>query len=136
MKKIIITMMSLFMIMSFSTMAIAVESSQEKAGTPVLIGTAGVLGGVLSYSPSPSTLMSVFTSPIQFTATSASSKTTGLSTAPNSPTGIEYGIDSDLTAVYQKIQAVTGSVTATTSAVTLPTPTDFKDKNGVSATAS
>jgi len=125
MKKIIIAILSLFMAMSFATFAVATAITTTAGGAAVAITNAGGPGGgpTLSFTPSPSTVMSTFTSPTQFTITAASKKTT-------TANGIEYGIDSDTSVIYQKVQAADGAVTATTSAATLPTPSVFKDKAG------
>jgi len=126
MKKITIAIMSLFMIMSFSTIVSAAASADNNGtgGSLTVDGSVGA-GPDLTFNPSPSTLVSVFTSATNYTLITASSKTT-------TSTGIEYGLDSDTSVVYQKVQATDSAVTAATSATALP-GSDFKDKAGTTA---
>ena len=122
MKKIIIAIMSLFMIMSFATMAAAGATAETSTGgADVVIGGTSDTGGALTYNPSPSTLMSVQSSATSFTVISASSKTT-------TDTGIEYGIKSSETDIFQMRQATDYDVTTPTSATVLGG--SFKDKAG------
>jgi hypothetical protein len=130
MRKITIAIISLFMVLSFTAMASAAESHNSTAGATVTITSSGGTtcpGPNFTFDPSPSTLMSVFTSATNFTIIAASSKT-------NTTTGIEYGLDSDTSVVYQKTQATAGHVTSTTSANALPS--GFKDKAGNTAPTS
>jgi hypothetical protein len=126
MKKIIIALLSLFMIVSFTTMASAGGPLTNTAGATLSLPDSGAGPGI-TFSPSPSTLLSAWTSATNFTLISASSKTT-------TDNGIEYGIDSDSNTIYQKIQATDSAVTATTSATALPA--GFKDKAGNDAPTS
>ena len=122
MKKIIIAIMSLFMIMSFATMAAAGPAAETTTGgADVVIGGTSDTGGALTYNPSPSTVMSVKSLATSFTIISASSKTT-------TTTGIEYGIKSSETDVFQMRQATDGEVSTPTSATELGGT--FTDKAG------
>jgi len=125
MKKIIIAMISLFMIISFTTIVSATTVTTTTGGAAVAIGS-------ITFNPSPSTVMSVTTIDDEFVITSASAKTT-------TDNGIEYGIDSSSNALYQKTQETDGAVTATSgsaSPLTLPTPADWEDRAGNAASAS
>lgn len=129
MKKKIFAIISLFMIMSFSTVVSAAEMNNDTGGTLTVTSSGGTTcpGPDLTFNPSPSSLMSIFPSATNFTAIAASSKTTG-GTGGN---GIEYAIDSGTSVIYQKVQAADSEVTATTGADNLPT--GFTDKAGVAA---
>ena len=127
MKKTTIAILSLFMTMSFATMALAATTvTTETGGEDVAIAndTGPGAGPTLTFTPSPSTLMSITTDATNFTIIAASSKTTG----GTSGNGIEYGIDSGEAAVYQMVQATAEKVTATDSATILPDT--FEDKAG------
>ena len=132
MKKIRIAILALFMIMSLSTMAISAECNNGTGGA-VTISGGTTAGPDLIFRPSPSTLISAYTSDTNYTIIAASDKTTGSDTA-TPPSGIEYGIDSDTSAMYQMVQAKTDAVTATTSATALPD--GFTDKAGNAAPTS
>jgi len=130
MRKITIAIISLFMILSLTAMASAAEWNNSTAGDTVTITSSGGTicpGPNFTFDPSPSTLMSVSTSATNFTIIATSSKIT-------TSTGIEYGIDSDTSVVYQKTQATQGEVTSTTSATALPS--GFTDKSGNTAPTS
>jgi len=130
MKKIIFVMMSICMIMSFSTIVSAAEINNSTGGVLTVKSSGGTTcpGPDFVFNPSPSSLLSIFTSATNFTAIAASSKTTGGSNG----NGIEYAIDSDTSVMYQKVQATSNKITATTGADTLPT--GFTDKAGNAAT--
>lgn len=123
MKKIIIAMMSFFMIVSFSTMALATDSTQTgDEGTVVTISESSSDGGSgpgITFTPSPNTFMFAKTDADNFTIIAYSSKT-------NTSTGIEYGIKSTEAAVFQMVQIATP--VAPTSSTVLGG--DFKDKAG------
>ena len=127
MRKITIAIISLFMVLSFTAMASAAESHNSTAGATVTIDSSNCPGPNLTFNPSPSTVMSVSTTATAFTIIAASSKT-------NKDTGIEYGLVSDTSVVYQKTQTTAGAVTPTTSANALPS--GFKDKSGKTAPTS
>lgn len=126
MKKIIITMISLFMIMAFTSIASATNTptGTTGGGDAVVLTDTGA-GSGFTFNPSPSTVMSVYvitTTDLEganFCLISASVKTT-------TENGIEYGIDSDSSDIYQRVQATDNIVTPTTSGLVLPT--DFRDK--------
>ena len=126
MKKMIIAILSLFMIMSFVTLASAATARTTSGGAAITLADSGAGPGV-TFNPSPSTVMSVATSATNFTIIGASSKTT-------EDNGIEYGVISGSNAMYQMTQANGGAVTATTSTAPGSLPSaDFKDKNGNTA---
>ena len=128
MKKMIIAILSLFMIMSFVTLASAatVTATSASGGAAITLADSGAGPGV-TFNPSPSTVMSVATSATNFTIIGASSKTT-------EDNGIEYGVISGSNAMYQMTQANGGAVTDTTSTAPGSLPSaDFKDKNGNTA---
>jgi len=131
MRKITIAIISLFMVLSFTAMASADQNvTTDTPGATVKIKSSGDTtcpGPDLTFNPSPSTVMSVSTTATAFTIIAASSKT-------NTTTGIEYGLDSDTSVVYQKTQTTAGAVTPTTSANALPS--GFKDKSGKTAPTS
>ena len=131
MRKITIAIISLFMVLSFTAMASAAESHNSTAGATVKINSSGGTtcpGPPLTFNPSPSTVMSVSTTATAFTIIAASSKTT------TKDTGIEYGLVSGESAVYQRTQENPGEVTDAPTAGTLPS--DFKDKAGNTAPTS
>ncbi len=128
MRKITIAIISLFMVLSFTAMASAAENHNSTAVAAVTINKSSTCPGPpLTFNPSPSTLMSFSTTATAFTIIAASSKT-------NKDTGIEYGLVSDTSVVYQKTQTTAGKVTDAPTAGTLPS--DFKDKAGNTAPAS
>ncbi len=124
MKKTLIAILSLFTIMSLTTFVYAADFVNASAGAKITITGGTTAGPDLEFTPSPSTLMSASTSPTDFTITAASSKTTD-------ENGIEYGLDSSTSDVYQQVQATTGAVTVTDSATTLPG--SFTTKAGVTS---
>lgn len=125
MKKIMIAILGLFMIMSFATMVSAETQTGTTSSRSLTFAASNTPGPPITFTPSPSTLMSVTTSDVAFSITAASSKTT-------TDTGLEYGILSSSNAVYQMAQAANNAVTATTSATALPS-TSFQDKDGNTA---
>ena len=76
MKKIIITIMGLFMIVMFSNNVYAGDVDTTDAGVDVVVPDAGN-GPGLTYVPSPGTIMSVTSVDTDFTIVSTSTKTTG-----------------------------------------------------------
>ena len=120
MKKITIAILSLCMVISFTTMALATGAENNSTGGTLTI--VSDTGPGLTFNPSPSTVMSSFTSGTEYTIIAASSKTT----ADN---GIEYGVVSSSNSVYQMKQAT--KEVCQTAAATLPT--GFKDKAGTGA---
>ena len=80
-------------------------------------------GPAMTYTPSPSTLMSSFTSATAYTIASASSKT-------DTNNGMEYGILSTNEGYFQRAQTAAGVVPVCASATLLPAGTAWKDKNG------
>jgi len=126
MKKMIIAIVSLFMIMSFITLASAatVTATSASGGAAITLADSGAGPGV-TFNPSPSTLISAATNATLFTITAASSKTT-------TANGIEYGVISGSNAMYQMTQAADNAVTASTTPGSLPSA-NFKDKNGNTA---
>lgn len=121
--------MSLFTMMIFASTALAAGADDNgTAGGDVLTITGGTTAGpALTFTPSPSTLITVFTAPTEFTATAASAKTTMAN-------GIEYGIDSDTSDMYQMVQGADNDVTDADAADALPST--FETKAGVAAPTS
>jgi len=129
MRKITIAIISLFMVLSFTAMASAAENHNSTAVAAVTINKSSTCPGPpLTFNPSPSTVMSFSTTATAFTIIAASSKTT------KKNTGIEYGLVSGESAVYQRTQENPGEVTDAPTAGTLPS--GFKDKAGNTAPAS
>ena len=130
MRKITIAIISLFMVLSFTAMASADQNdTTTTGGATVTINKSSTCPGPrLTFNPSPSTVMSFSTTATAFTIIAASSKTT------KKNTGIEYGLVSGESAVYQRTQENPGEVTDAPTAGTLPS--DFKDKAGNTAPAS
>ena len=119
MNKLTVAFITLFMILSFTTMASA-AGPFTSTGTGIAITfTSSGAGPALEFTPSPSTLISGITTATTFTAVAASSKTT-------TENGIEYAVISTENAMYQKVQATTATVTP--AAATLDS--DFLDKAG------
>jgi len=118
--------MSLFMIAFFTTMAAATTPYvNTAAGDSVECSDSSGGGAGFTFNPSPSTWVSAKTSATAFTVITVSSKTT-------TTTGIEYGIKSSETDVFQRQQTA-----ATTTANIDPSSelllggtgdTAFKDK--------
>ena len=105
MKKNVIAIICAIMLSFVSTMAFAGAITSASAGASVALTDSGA-GPGLTFTPSPSSFVSVFASDTAFTITSASAKTT-------TDNGIEYGILSSSNAMYQQVQAEDRTVTAT-----------------------
>ena len=122
MNKLIITLTSLFIIMSFSTIASAAGVfTSASAGAAITFTTSGA-GPTLVFTPSPSTLISSITSATAFGITAASAKT-------DTTNGIEYGAVSTSNAMFQMQQKTKNAV----QVAALILPTGFKDKSGTAA---
>ncbi len=105
MNKIVMALLSLCMIMAFNTTAFAYTNA---AGAAITIGDGAGSAPTLVFTPSPSSLMEVLTSATNFAGTAASSKTTGGANG----NGIEYGILSTTSIMYQMVQADDGALTS------------------------
>jgi len=125
MKKMIIAIMTVFLIMSFTTMVSAEVQTSSSAGAGITFAASNTSGPSITYTPSPSSLVSAFTSATAFTITGGSGKTT-------TSNGIEYGVVSSENAMYQRVQATSNTVTAADSATSLP-GSNWKDKAGNTA---
>ena len=104
--KIIITALINFMfVISFVSITFAENNIDNDTGGVLTIPGTSSPGPDLSFTPSPSSLISVSTGAMAFTITSASSKTT-------TDNGIEYRVLSNDPNIYQKSQATNNVVTA------------------------
>lgn len=128
MKRYMIIVLGILISMSLSASVFAGNYDMEAAEgsndeKKVLeIGTAEDNGGILTYTPSPSTIMACSTTKSAYTITSASKKTT-------EDNGVEYGIISADEGYYQRKQADSYKVEKTDSATKLPGD-NWKDKDG------
>ncbi len=113
MKKIIIAILALFMVVSFTTIATAETDATTTGGEALELAGTNDPGPAFSFSPSPSTIMAVDTGENTYAATSASIRTT-------TDTGIEYGVLSTSNDMFQMAQAADNAVQAPTDASTLP----------------
>jgi len=120
MKKIIIAILGFFVIISFTTPVSADEATTGTIGAEITITAAGT-GPDMSFTPSPSTIISTFTSDTTYTITTGSTKA--------GDNCIEYGIISTDNNMYQREVATSGSVAAATSATALP-GSGWADKGG------
>lgn len=126
MKKTIITITGLFMVILLSSSAYAATATTTAGGADVTLTSTHGTAPDLTYTPSPSTLMSVVTSTTAYTIASASSKT-------DLTTGIEYCLISGDSIVYMKTQATAATVTsAGSTAGTIAA--DFAAKGGAGGT--
>ncbi|MBT6338859.1 MAG: hypothetical protein HOJ48_06135 [Desulfobacula sp.] len=123
MKKYTIIIMSLFMIILFSSGAYALTADTSTGGATVTLTSSSSSRADLTFTPSPSTVMSAVTSATAYTVIGASSKTT-------TSTGIEYSLISGSAVVYQKVQATTNDVTDVTSGTAGSTLTGFAARGG------
>lgn len=115
----------MFFCVGLSSTASAITTSMAD-GVLTFTVTAGTCPGPnLTYTPSPSTLMSSTSIATAYTITAASSKT-------DTDNGMEYGILSTSEGYFQRKQATDNDVTPTDDATALPTGGDpWLDKNGV-----
>ena len=116
MNKSIIALTTFFMILSFTTMVSAEVQTSASSGAAITFASAADPGPGFTFTPSPSSLVSAFTSATAFTAVAASGKTTGGAGG----NGIEYGVVSASNAMSQRVQATSNTVTAASSATALP----------------
>ncbi|WP_300460961.1 hypothetical protein [Desulfobacula sp.] len=109
-----------------STMVLADASVATTTGGTTLTIAANTTTGTdaFNFTPSPSTLLAIETTPLAFALTSASTKTT-------TDNGVMYGVLSSASPVYELAQAADGALTAPTSATSLGS--DWKDKSGNTA---
>lgn len=120
MRKIKITLIALFMVMSFATLALSENPVTTTTGGEELnIGSSG--SRILDFTPSPSTVMSVYTEKTVYTIIGASAKTT-------EDNGIEYGAVYDTNSMYQREQEADNICDAAEALL----PSDFKNKAGTS----
>lgn len=123
MKKYTIIIMSLFMIILFSSSAYSLTADTSTGGATVTLESSSSSRADLTFTPSPSTVMSVITSATAHTVIGASSKTT-------TSTGVEYCLISGSAVVYQKVQATSNDVTDVTSGTAGTAPTGFAARGG------
>ena len=103
MKKIIITIMGLFMIVLLSNSAYAVETfTSTDPGDTVEVDDAGN-GPGFNFKPSPGSLMSINSDETVFTIVSTSAKT-------EAGVGMVYSLISVDSTIYQGLQTVDGSL--------------------------
>lgn len=125
MRKITSVIIGLFMVISFSTIASAETQTSASSGAAVTFAASSATcpGPTITYTPSPSTIISATTSDIAFAITSGSTKA-----AANA---IEFGILNTDPGMYQRTIADTSTYVPapTTSATALP-GTGWADKGG------
>lgn len=103
MKKVIITIMGLFMIVMLSNNVYAGDVATTTAGADVVVPDGGN-GPGFTYVPSPGTIMDVVSIDTDFTIVSTSTKTTG-------GIGMIYALISASSAIYQINQTTDGEYT-------------------------
>ena len=120
MKKIIMTILGLFIIISFATTASAAD------GDAITISADNTAGPALTFNPSSSTSISATTAVNTFTIISGSTKA--------GENALEYGIISTENVIYQApvdLSATGATVSTTSSATDLPTDGGtWKTKSG------
>ncbi len=107
-----------------STASFAILFENDEAGAPLEITSTD--NDDFAFTPSPGTLMGIFTTEREFAMTVTSERTT-------TDNGIIYGIISTLSPIYQLDQAADGTNIPPTTAVSLPGA--FVDKAGNEAEA-
>ena len=122
MRKITIVIMGIFMIISFSTMASAETQTSASSGAAITFASATDAGPGITFTPSPSTIVSGSTAETTFTITSGSSKA--------GENGIEYGIVSTDAGIYQRSITTTTYIPQPTASATALPGTGWLDKAG------
>lgn len=120
-----IAMICVSMMALISTASHAASMATTVGGTPLVIPANATLGiPALDFTPSPSTIMAVESTPLAFAATAGSTKTT-------TENGIMYGTLSSRSPMYQLVQAADGKLVPPVSAASLGAT--WKDKSNNTA---